>query len=570
MISVFTSSFATIHYVDVAATGNNDGTSWANAFTDLQVAIDGTADNDTLFLVNGVYKPSSATMQVAFHMNNSLHIYGSFNGTETNISDRTLDKETIITGDFNGDDPFLLTSSSSRGDNARCVVNFSPNLGGNFFTLDGESITGGYANMPTTTIIGRIGGGIGINSSRDFDLNIDNCFFYENYTAGTSSGGAAIGITTRNGNSNDRVEQNIMINRTTFAFNISQTTSGIIFNYTYGNHSTSNMVIQNSYFTSNFSRKSIIDNARSSATSEANMRVYNCSFDGNNVIDQTSGTIIHMRGNTAPPLSSVVVRNTAFIMNNINANVDVRSDNSQDVYLYNNYYEAANRYVGAFAANADNVIGSAALNDCSSLINAGNTDVKTGDDLNLIAPISFLGKDIYGNDRNNLGQVDISHFEFPGVIEGISSSNDSIFLALDTAMNQCATIQWVDCNNNNQPIAGATSTEFAPTQSGVYAALMTYPSGATELSDCETLIFANTKETLATDAVKIFPNPVRDILNIETDESIENIQVFDITGKQQSINFYNNQIQTQQLPLGMYVVKIYTENGQLTKRFVKQ
>ena len=54
MISVFTSSFATIHYVDVAATGNNDGTSWANAFTDLQVAIDGTADNDTLFLVNGV------------------------------------------------------------------------------------------------------------------------------------------------------------------------------------------------------------------------------------------------------------------------------------------------------------------------------------------------------------------------------------------------------------------------------------------------------------------------------------------------------------------------------------
>jgi hypothetical protein len=71
-------------------------------------------------------------------------------------------------------------------------------------------------------------------------------------------------------------------------------------------------------------------------------------------------------------------------------------------------------------------------------------------------------------------------------------------------------------------------------------------------------------------SVKLFPNPVQDVLNIETNEIIEQIEVFDITGKQRSVNFYNNQIQTQQLPIGMYVVRIYTENGQLTKRFVKQ
>lgn len=569
IVGSLSSSFATIHYVNVAATGNDDGTSWLNAFTDLQIAIDAAADNDTLFIVNGTYRPSSATMLTAFSLDNSIHIYGSFNGTETNISDRILDKETAITGDFNGDDPFLLNSTINRNDNAKCVFNIAPSSHNKSYTFDGIRILGAYADMPTSTVIGRIGGGIGSYSNRSFNLNIDNCSFEENLTQGSSSGGAAIGITTKNASSSNPIVQNIYINRTVFAYNMCMTTSGIVFNYTYGSNSTANMVIQNSHFSTNFGKKEIIDNARSSATSTANLRVYNCTFDSNVIPDPANGTVIHSRGNTATPRSTVVVRNTAFIMNTINTNVDVRNDNSQDVYLYNNYYDTGNRWSGGLAANSDNVIGGVSLNDCSSLINAGSTDVRLGDDLNLITPISFTGKTINGNDRNKLGQVDISHFEFQGIFESLTINNDVFTLNLDTAYN-CSTIQWVDCDNNNQPIVGETATTFTPTQSGNYGAIITYPNGVTETSDCQTFIVTNTKETLASDAIKFFPNPVHDILNIKTDEIIETVQVLDITGKQQLVNFYNNQIQTQQLPLGVYIVRIYTENGQLTKRFVKQ
>ncbi len=46
-----------ILYVDAGASGANDGSVWADAFTDLQDALAAAARGDEIWVAEGVYKP---------------------------------------------------------------------------------------------------------------------------------------------------------------------------------------------------------------------------------------------------------------------------------------------------------------------------------------------------------------------------------------------------------------------------------------------------------------------------------------------------------------------------------
>jgi hypothetical protein len=60
---------------------------------------------------------------------------------------------------------------------------------------------------------------------------------------------------------------------------------------------------------------------------------------------------------------------------------------------------------------------------------------------------------------------------------------------------------------------------------------------------------------------KIYPNPTSGILNIETNDQILNIEIFDMTGKS-CAQFQNiNTVNLSFLPSGFYMIKIYTQNG---------
>ena len=93
-------------YVDIAATGANDGTSWADAYTDLQVALASTASGE-IWVAAGVYHPTTcspcldADRSIAFDLKDNVAVYGGFDGTESNISQRDFNANlTILSGDI--------------------------------------------------------------------------------------------------------------------------------------------------------------------------------------------------------------------------------------------------------------------------------------------------------------------------------------------------------------------------------------------------------------------------------------------------------------------------------------
>ena len=72
-------------------------------------------------------------------------------------------------------------------------------------------------------------------------------------------------------------------------------------------------------------------------------------------------------------------------------------------------------------------------------------------------------------------------------------------------------------------------------------------------------------------AFNIYPNPVDDNLIIETDVKIEEIGIYDVFGRQQlAVSGQQSDISVIDLNAGVYLIKIMTENGEVTKRFIKK
>ena len=80
-----------------------------------------------------------------------------------------------------------------------------------------------------------------------------------------------------------------------------------------------------------------------------------------------------------------------------------------------------------------------------------------------------------------------------------------------TATNASATYQWVDCDNGNAPIAGATSQSYTATANGNYAVLVTSNS-CTEMSPCFSVTSAVIDEYNLGTAFSIYPNPTSDVV----------------------------------------------------------
>lgn len=81
--------------------------------------------------------------------------------------------------------------------------------------------------------------------------------------------------------------------------------------------------------------------------------------------------------------------------------------------------------------------------------------------------------------------------------------------------------------------------------------------------------------TLATGESKaftttIYPNPTSEFLNIETQQKISKIEIYDLSGKLLKSDIGNDKkIAVSTLSKGLYLIKIYTENGVVNSKFIK-
>ncbi len=125
-------------YVDAAAAGTGDGSSWANAYTDLQSALAAATTDTEVWIVGGTYLPTSGSdRSQTFQLNSGVEMYGGFAGNETFRHNRDWRQmPTILSGD--------IGVAGVATDNSYHVV--TGNGTDATAVLDGVIITGGYAN----------------------------------------------------------------------------------------------------------------------------------------------------------------------------------------------------------------------------------------------------------------------------------------------------------------------------------------------------------------------------------------------------------------------------------------
>lgn len=130
----------------ITANANQTGLSWADAFPDLQSALNYPClENVTeIWVANGLYKPTSTTLRtVSFQMKPGITLYGGFVGTETALNQRpalnvTTPSGTTLSGEIG--DPNSTTDNS-----ANVIYNYAGLTASAI--LDGFVVTGGNANV---------------------------------------------------------------------------------------------------------------------------------------------------------------------------------------------------------------------------------------------------------------------------------------------------------------------------------------------------------------------------------------------------------------------------------------
>jgi len=158
-----------------------------------------------------------------------------------------------------------------------------------------------------------------------------------------------------------------------------------------------------------------------------------------------------------------------------------------------------------------------------------------------------------------LGYTDFS-------VSGFTTTGDPSPRISKTSGN--ALITWNDATQTIDVAAGLAA--------GSYPVVLTAANGITpDATLTFTLTITNTSavETITADALTIYPNPVKNELFIMNNEQLtmNNVEIVDLSGKTlMSQSSPLSQINVTNLSAGVYFIKITTDKGIVTKKFVKK
>ncbi len=165
-----------VYYVDARATGTHDGSSWTNAFSQLQDILAIAGPGSEIRVAQGIYRPDQGTglrardATAAFLLRSGVVLKGGYAGLKSPRPDErdVAAHESVLSGDLLGnDDPSLgpkgLANHSSRSDNSLHVMMIAGT--DSTAVLDGFTITGGSAFVRERTGLSSYGGGLYVDSA---------------------------------------------------------------------------------------------------------------------------------------------------------------------------------------------------------------------------------------------------------------------------------------------------------------------------------------------------------------------------------------------------------------------
>jgi hypothetical protein len=170
-------------YVDADAVGANNGTSWEDAYTDLQPALDGAVIGDQIWVAEGTYMPTHEfspgdPRSTTFQLKNGVALYGGFDPSVGDVGweDRNwVGNIAILSGD--------IGIAGDPSDNSYQVFYHPLELAlDDSAVLDGFAVSGGNADAGWPHYSG---GGIFNDSASP---TVTNCTFANN-SAGQRGGG---------------------------------------------------------------------------------------------------------------------------------------------------------------------------------------------------------------------------------------------------------------------------------------------------------------------------------------------------------------------------------------------
>jgi len=502
-------------YVNANATGNNDGTSWVDAYTNLQVAFGNVGPGDEIWIASGTYKPSTSSRNTYYVIDKAdLKIYGGFAGTEGLLSDRIVGtNETILSGDLLANDvndaDFISSYSNTtrNADNSYHVINITEY--GNNLLLEGITVSDAHNNLDAFESGGAI-----VKDSGVTKLTLKNCIIKDNVSRNGNAG--LLAEYDLNGTG---ILGELNIENCIFSNNMARWATAI---YSFVRDDTdANINITNSLFDGNIAgnlnsttaqgyagSSAWLRNLSISSSSTLNIEIINSTFVSNNdtgteqnLNNFSSSTLAISRSNGNAGAINTTVANSIFWGNRATGGLTARSITDlyeqppTSVNVLNSIDEA--NFNDAVITNTSNTTNSNPLfTDAANgdfTLTSGSPAVDTGDN-----SFVFESTDLLGNQRVFNTTVDMGAYEFGSVPLGI---------------------------NNFQ------------------------------LNDRE---------------VKLYPNPASSVLNIEMTQDFKQATIYSVLGKE-VLSTQNKNINISGLSNGVFLIKIEDANGNVsTKRFIKQ
>ena len=134
--------------------------------------------------------------------------------------------------------------------------------------------------------------------------------------------------------------------------------------------------------------------------------------------------------------------------------------------------------------------------------------------------------------------------------------------------------QWLDCEDSNSEIKGATRQLFTPLSSGKYAVKVTDYSCSSQ-SECFSIeVPINSINSKSNDQFKVYPNPFNDEINIEFKQPLQKatIEIKELSGKtvfKENYSLIDKLNIPLELPNGMYLIEIQSNQNYWIHKITK-